>query len=148
MSTGSDSSLVCTRVFKSFNRPTSDTTLQSSDHVLFKVHRRNLEMYSQVFADAANATATVSPYLPTPASPTGTVEQPLSNSSSSKSSVVLDLMFQYIRPLPQPDPQKVDFNVVKDVAEACSGGRREILRLFGNGGSRCANKRTHIFPPR
>ncbi|THV04247.1 hypothetical protein K435DRAFT_774495 [Dendrothele bispora CBS 962.96] len=92
--------------------------------------------------------SSVSPYLPTPASPTGTVEQPLSNSSSSKSSAVLDLMFQYMYSLPQPDPRKVDFNVVKDVAEACSGGGREILRLLGNGGSRCANKRTHIFPPR
>ncbi|THV04266.1 hypothetical protein K435DRAFT_610629, partial [Dendrothele bispora CBS 962.96] len=70
----------------------SDITLQSSDRVLFKVHRRNLEMYSQVFSDAANATAT--------------------------SSAVLDLMFQYTHPLPQPDPRKVDFNVVKDVAEA------------------------------
>ncbi|THU80665.1 hypothetical protein K435DRAFT_583397, partial [Dendrothele bispora CBS 962.96] len=57
--------------------------IQSSDRVLFKVHRRNLEMYSQMFADAA--------------------EQPLSNSSSSKSSAVLDLMFQYMYPLPQPN---------------------------------------------
>ncbi|THV04273.1 hypothetical protein K435DRAFT_714731 [Dendrothele bispora CBS 962.96] len=142
MSTESDSSQVCTRVSKSFNHPTSDITLQSSDRVLFKVHRRNLEMYSQVFADAAGATATVPPSTPTraPASLTGTVEQPLSSSSSSsssqlhdntssptqsseivhlsESSAVLDLMFQYMYLQPQPDLRKVDFDVVKDLAEA------------------------------
>ncbi|THU79276.1 hypothetical protein K435DRAFT_768860 [Dendrothele bispora CBS 962.96] len=142
MSTESDSSQVCTRVSKSFNHPTSDITLQSSDRVLFKVHRRNLEMYSQVFADAAGATATVPPSTPTraPASLTGTVEQPPSSSSSSpssqlhdntssptqsseivhlsESSAVLDLMFQYMYLQPQPDLRKVDFDVVKDLAEA------------------------------
>ncbi|THU91831.1 hypothetical protein K435DRAFT_863062 [Dendrothele bispora CBS 962.96] len=70
-----------TRVSKSLNHSTSNITLQSSDRVLFKIHRRNLEMCSQ---DAASATATVPPFMPTPASPTGTVEQPLSNSSSSQ----------------------------------------------------------------
>ncbi|THU83051.1 hypothetical protein K435DRAFT_844188 [Dendrothele bispora CBS 962.96] len=142
MSTESDSSQVSTRVSKSFNHPTSDITLQSSDRVLFKVHRRNLEMHSQVFADAAGATATVPPSTPTraPASLTGTLEQPLSSSSSSpssqlhdntssptqsseivhlsESSAVLDLMFQYMYLQPQPDLRKVDFDVVKDLAEA------------------------------
>ncbi|THV04270.1 hypothetical protein K435DRAFT_714730 [Dendrothele bispora CBS 962.96] len=141
MSTESDSSQVCTRVSKSFNHPTSDITLQSSDRVLFKVHRRNLEMYSQVFADAAGATVTVPPSTPTraPASLNGTIEQPLSSSSSSsqlhdntssptpqpgeivhlsESSAVLDLMFQYMYLQPQPDLRKVDFDVIKDLAEA------------------------------
>ncbi|THU78041.1 hypothetical protein K435DRAFT_700978, partial [Dendrothele bispora CBS 962.96] len=104
---------------KLVNHPTSDITLQSSDRVLFKVHRRNLEMYSQVFADAANATATVPISIPTPASTT------LSDSSSSseivhlsESSAVLDLMFQYMYLQPQPDLRKVDFDVIKDLAEA------------------------------
>ncbi|THU77416.1 hypothetical protein K435DRAFT_973984 [Dendrothele bispora CBS 962.96] len=141
MTTESDSSQVCTRVSKSFNHPTSDITLQSSDRVLFKVHRRNLEMYSEVFADAAGATLTVPPSTPTraPASLTGIIEQPLSSSSSSsqlhdntssptpqpgeivhlsESSAVLDLMFQYMYLQPQPDLRKVDFDVVKDLAEA------------------------------
>ncbi|THU82874.1 hypothetical protein K435DRAFT_766272 [Dendrothele bispora CBS 962.96] len=95
MSTESDSSQVCTRVSKSFNHPTSDITLQSSDRVLFKVHRRNLEMYSQV-------------------SPTQSSEIV----HLSESSAVLDLMFQYMYLQPQPDLRKVDFDVVKDLAEA------------------------------
>ncbi|THV04045.1 hypothetical protein K435DRAFT_851227 [Dendrothele bispora CBS 962.96] len=41
-------------------------------------------MYSQLFADAVSATAAVPPSMPTPASPTGTIEQPPSNSSSSQ----------------------------------------------------------------
>ncbi|THU82873.1 hypothetical protein K435DRAFT_784454 [Dendrothele bispora CBS 962.96] len=111
MSTESDCSQVCTRVSKS------------------------------LFADAASATATVPPSTPTraPASLTGTVEQPLSSSSSSpsfqlransptpqsseivhlsESSAVLGLMFQYMYLQPQPDLRKVDFDVVKDLAEA------------------------------
>ncbi|THV04272.1 hypothetical protein K435DRAFT_962000, partial [Dendrothele bispora CBS 962.96] len=87
MTTESDSNQVCTKVSKSFNHPTSDITLQSSDRVLFKVHKRNLEMYSQAFADAASATATVPISIPTPAS---TTEQTLSDSSSSPSSRLHD----------------------------------------------------------
>ncbi|THU79279.1 hypothetical protein K435DRAFT_698180 [Dendrothele bispora CBS 962.96] len=78
--------------------------------------------------------------MPTPASTTQTIEQPLPNSSSSsssqlhdntspptqsseivhlsESSTVLDLMFQYMYLQPQPDLRKVDFDIVKDLAEA------------------------------
>ncbi|THV04263.1 hypothetical protein K435DRAFT_851084 [Dendrothele bispora CBS 962.96] len=46
--------------------------------------QRNLEMYFQVFADAASATAIVPTSIPVPISPTGTIEQPLFNLSSSQ----------------------------------------------------------------
>ncbi|THV02570.1 hypothetical protein K435DRAFT_653089, partial [Dendrothele bispora CBS 962.96] len=73
----------------------SDITLQSSDRVLFKVHRRNLEMYSQVSPTQSSEIV----YL-------------------SESSAVLDLMFQYMYLQPQPNLRKVDFDVIKDLAEA------------------------------
>ncbi|KAJ7350934.1 hypothetical protein DFH08DRAFT_862679 [Mycena albidolilacea] len=34
----------------------ADMTISSSDGVTFKVHRKHLEVHSDVFADAANAT--------------------------------------------------------------------------------------------
>ncbi|THU87315.1 hypothetical protein K435DRAFT_722774 [Dendrothele bispora CBS 962.96] len=75
-------------------------TLQSSDRVLFKVHRRNLEMYSQLYDNTSSPT------------------QSSEIVHLSESSAVLDLMFQYMYLQPQPDLRKVDFDVVKDLAEA------------------------------
>ncbi|THU85718.1 hypothetical protein K435DRAFT_685004, partial [Dendrothele bispora CBS 962.96] len=73
----------------------SDITLQSSNRILFKVHRRNLEMYSQVFADAASAIATYTYPNPPP-----------------------HVLIYHMYLQPQPDLRKVDFDLVKDLAEA------------------------------
>ncbi|KAJ4466259.1 hypothetical protein J3R30DRAFT_2281515 [Lentinula aciculospora] len=90
-------------VSKRFDSPTADMTLQSSDNILFKVHRLNLEMHSQVFADAGGTTV-------------GTVENEIV--SLSETSEVLELVLQYVYLQPQPDLQKVQWEVVKELAEA------------------------------
>ncbi|KAJ7759283.1 hypothetical protein B0H14DRAFT_2974575 [Mycena olivaceomarginata] len=71
----------------------ADMTISSSDGVTFKVHRKHLEVHSDVFADAVNATEIV---------------------KLSETSAVLDLLFQY----PQPDLKSVDFPVFAGLAEA------------------------------
>ncbi|KAF5362739.1 hypothetical protein D9758_011718 [Tetrapyrgos nigripes] len=116
-----DECLPSTRVSTCFNHPTSDVILQSSDRVLFKVHRRNLEMHSQVFADAAGVTSTLTHV----AHATSHLDTSTSTSTSSnevvhlsESSSVLELMLQYMYLQPQPDLRKVDFEVIKDLAEA------------------------------
>ncbi|KAJ3906224.1 hypothetical protein F5879DRAFT_947083 [Lentinula edodes] len=89
-------------------------TLQSSDNVIFKVHRLNLEMHSQVFADAGGSTV-------------GTVENEIV--SLSETSEVLELMLQYVYLQPQPDLQKVEWEVMKDLAEAVE--KYEIYSAIG-----------------
>ncbi|KAF9066645.1 hypothetical protein BDP27DRAFT_1268444, partial [Rhodocollybia butyracea] len=90
-------------VSKRFNLPDSDLTIQSSDNVLFKVHRINLEMHSQVFADAGGSTV-------------GTAKDEIV--SLSETSQVLELMLQYVYLQPQPDLRAVEWDVVKELAEA------------------------------
>ncbi|KAJ7646072.1 hypothetical protein DFH06DRAFT_1211065 [Mycena polygramma] len=43
------------KISERFCAPDADITISSSDGVLFKVHRKNLEVHSDIFADAANA---------------------------------------------------------------------------------------------
>lgn len=82
----------------------SDITLLASDGVLFKVHRKNLEMHSDIFAGAdAISLETAS----------GNEVVPLSETSA-----VLDLLLQYMYRQPQPDLKKVDFETLAGVAEA------------------------------
>ncbi|KAK7451186.1 hypothetical protein VKT23_012518 [Stygiomarasmius scandens] len=112
---------VCARVSSSYNHPDFDIIVQSSDRVLFKVHRRNLEMHSQVFADAAGATSSSPSISSTAIIAPGDSSELHSKAEIihlSESSAVLDLMLQYMYLQPQPDLNKVDFEVVKDLAEA------------------------------
>ena len=83
----------------------SDLTLQSSDGVLYKVHRKNLEFHSETFAaaDAISATSDNS----------GDAEIV----HLSERSTVLDLLLQYMYQR-QPDLEKVDFQILAELAEA------------------------------
>ncbi|KZP08006.1 hypothetical protein FIBSPDRAFT_939222 [Athelia psychrophila] len=80
---------------------------RSSDGVLFKVHRKNLEVHSDIFA-AADSIATES---------AGNAKAddvvPLSEHSS-----VLELLLQYMYRQPQPDLKAVEFEKLADLAEA------------------------------
>lgn len=77
--------------------------MSSSDSVLFKVHRRNLETHSGVFASAEDATR--------PDNGHETVEL-------SETSDILELLFQFMYPQPQPDLRTLDFKTFAGLAEA------------------------------
>ncbi|KAK7038830.1 hypothetical protein VNI00_010460 [Paramarasmius palmivorus] len=101
-------------VSQRFDLPASDITLQSSDKVLFRIHRVNLEMHSQVFADAGGSTI-------------GTLDDEIV--PLSEPSAVLELMLQYIYLQRQPDLRQVEFNLMKDLAEAVE--KYEIFCAMG-----------------
>ncbi|KAJ6592920.1 hypothetical protein B0H19DRAFT_1365207 [Mycena capillaripes] len=87
-----------------FCAPDADITILSSDGVLFKLHRKNLEVHSDIFANAANATD---------AENDGDKHVELSESAA-----VLDLLFQYMYRQPQPNLQLVEFPIFAGLAEA------------------------------
>ncbi|KAF7350754.1 BTB domain-containing protein [Mycena sanguinolenta] len=91
------------RTSERFCAPDADLTISSCDGVLFKVHRKNLEVHSDIFANAANATRPEN----------GDEIVPLEESSD-----VLDVLFQYMYRQPQPDLRVVEFPVFMGVAEA------------------------------
>jgi hypothetical protein len=78
-----------------------DITLRSCDNVIFRVHKKYLEMNSQGFA-----------------APASTVFTPDEVVSLTESSTVLDLLLQHIYPGPQPDLREIKFAVLSGVAEA------------------------------
>ncbi|KAJ7288937.1 hypothetical protein C8J57DRAFT_1116411 [Mycena rebaudengoi] len=80
----------------------ADIMILSSDGVLFKLHRKHLEVHSEVFADAEKATLPVKDDIV----------------QLSESSDVLDLLFQYMYRQPQPDLRALDFRLVSGLAEA------------------------------
>ncbi|KAF8201982.1 hypothetical protein K438DRAFT_1965436 [Mycena galopus ATCC 62051] len=82
----------------------ADLTILSSDGVIFKVHRKNLEVHSDIFADAEHIT--------------GTGNGGDESVKLSESAAVLDLLFQYMYRQPQPDLRIVDFPVAAALAEA------------------------------
>ncbi|KIY70730.1 hypothetical protein CYLTODRAFT_451494 [Cylindrobasidium torrendii FP15055 ss-10] len=90
------------RVSSRFDSADSDIAIQSSDNVLFKIHRINLAMFSQVFSDAAGST----------------VAQTNETVHLTESAEVLELMLQYIYLQPQPDLRHVRFDVLAALAEA------------------------------
>jgi hypothetical protein len=90
----------------------SDITLQSSDGVLFKVHRKNLEVHSEGFAGADAI------------SPGGSLSDEVV--LLSESSAVLDLLLQHMYRGPQPDLKKIHFNLLAALAEAA-----EKYQVFG-----------------
>ncbi|KAJ6483864.1 hypothetical protein C8R47DRAFT_1321685 [Mycena vitilis] len=84
--------------------PDADVIVSSSDGVIFKLHRKHLEVHSDVFADAASATL-------------------LENGRDevvqlSETSAVLDVLFQYMYRQPQPNLQVLEFATFAGVAEA------------------------------
>lgn len=70
--------------------------------MLFKVHRKNLEVHSDIFADADAVSEPSDP----------TVIQ------LSETSTVLDLLLQFMYRQPQPDLGGVDFAILNEVTEA------------------------------
>jgi hypothetical protein len=84
------------------NHANSDITLQSCDGVQFKVHRKNLECASEVFAGAH----AISPTLK------GEVV------NLTEDSKVLDLLLQFMYPQPPPRLSTIDFDLVLLLADA------------------------------
>jgi len=91
------------RVSKRFCAADSDVTLQSSDNVLFKVHRRNLAFHFESFAGAeAFANASTSS----------------EDVCLSESAAVLDLLLRFMYRQRQPDLGGIDFHILADLTEA------------------------------
>ncbi|KAJ7434629.1 hypothetical protein B0H11DRAFT_1938394 [Mycena galericulata] len=86
-----------------FHAADADITIQSSDGVLFKLHRKNLQVHSVVFADAESAT------LP---------ENGSEVVQLSETSEILDLLFQFMYPQLQPDLKTLEFRLLAGMAEA------------------------------
>ncbi|KAH9915335.1 uncharacterized protein B0H18DRAFT_99559 [Fomitopsis serialis] len=82
-----------------FNAADADLTISSSDGVLFKVHRKSLETYSDIF--------------PGTDVPVDNEIVPLSEKAST-----LDLLFQYMYRQRQPDLSKIDADELAMLAEA------------------------------
>lgn len=78
----------------------SDITFESCDHVLFKVHRKNLDYYSEGLSppDGTMSSDEIVPLL--------------------ESGEVLHLLFQYMYLQRQPDLTSLKFNVFAGLAEA------------------------------
>ncbi|KAF7362556.1 hypothetical protein MVEN_00603800 [Mycena venus] len=92
------------RISQQFCTLDADITISSSDGVLFKVHRRNLETHSGVFADAADATRPENGGEPV---------------ELSETADVLEILFQFMYPqLSQPDFRTMDFKTFAGLAEA------------------------------
>lgn len=87
----------------------SDIILESCDNVHFKVHRVNLRMHSDIFADAEDISS--SSVIPKP------IEQP-EIVSLSESSAVLDLLLQYMYRQPPPELADISFELLAGLAEA------------------------------
>ncbi|KAJ7166643.1 hypothetical protein C8R46DRAFT_1094959 [Mycena filopes] len=88
------------KVSTRFCFPDSDLTVASSDNVLFKVHHKNLSVNSDVLAGTR------------PENKDGEVV-PLPETAD-----VLELLFQYMYPQPQPDLTGLEFAVLAGLAEA------------------------------
>ncbi|KZT05306.1 uncharacterized protein LAESUDRAFT_238562 [Laetiporus sulphureus 93-53] len=84
-----------------FRAPDADLTILSSDGVLFKVHRRNLEMHSECF----------------PGEDPVISDSPEVVALTEKASI-LELLFQYMYRQPQPDLTELDFYEFALLAEA------------------------------
>jgi hypothetical protein len=76
----------------------SDLTVKSSDDVLFKIHKLNLQIAAGNF-----------PFTGDGSYPTISLKE---------TSVTLDLLFRFCYPELHPDLEHVDFCILKDLAEA------------------------------
>ncbi|KAF7291438.1 hypothetical protein MIND_01288900 [Mycena indigotica] len=88
--------------FERFSSADADLTFCASDNVLFKVHRKNLEVHSEVFGDMFEAATKKS-------------EETI---GLSEPSAVLEVLFQYMYRQPQPSLDALPFSVCAGVAEA------------------------------
>ncbi|KAJ7288940.1 hypothetical protein C8J57DRAFT_1281639 [Mycena rebaudengoi] len=93
---------MASKISERFCAADADITISSSDGVLFKLHRKHLEVHSDIFADAENATLPVKDDIV----------------QLSESSDILNLLFQYMYRQPQPDLRALDFRLVSGLAEA------------------------------
>ena len=80
--------------------PNADITLQSSDNILFKFYKKQLEVHSGAFAGAEAFTAT---------------DEPVMFTESSK---IVDLLLQLMSRQEPPDLRSIDFNTLDSLAEA------------------------------
>ena len=80
--------------------PDADITLQSSDNVLFKFYKKQLEVHSGAFAGAEAFTATDEPVMFT------------------EPSEIVDLLLQLMSCQEPPELWSVDFNTLELLAEA------------------------------
>ncbi|KAJ7165497.1 hypothetical protein C8R43DRAFT_878508, partial [Mycena crocata] len=78
-------------------------TISSSDGMVFKVYRKNLEVHSDIFGDASSVTK--------PENGDDVVRL-------SESAEVLDLLFQYMNRQLPPDLDTMDFRICAGLAEA------------------------------
>lgn len=92
--------------------PGSDVTIRSSDNVLFRVHKINLEMHSEAFAGAAA--------LPPVAADDMLADADAPTVSLPETGAVLELLLQYmyLRPQPVLDSLSISFWSVAALAEA------------------------------
>ncbi|KAG6917479.1 hypothetical protein DXG01_002342 [Tephrocybe rancida] len=88
------------------NAPDAEITFQSSDNILFRIHKLNLTACSEGFSPPENST--FDEIVPL-----------------SESSATLELLFQFIYPRPLPELGKVGFEVLALLAEAA-----EKYRVF------------------
>ncbi|KAF9461570.1 hypothetical protein BDZ94DRAFT_1299144 [Collybia nuda] len=96
----SDDENINTKVSEHFNAADADVTFQSSDRVLFRVHRMNLEFASGGFPPAETDTHGETVVL-------------------SEDASTLELLFQYMYPNPLPDIQsKCSFDNILKLGEA------------------------------
>ncbi|KAJ6517330.1 hypothetical protein C8R47DRAFT_1086993 [Mycena vitilis] len=95
--------MTTTKTSERFCAADADLTVTSSDGMLFKVHRKNLEFHSDIFADAASATGHQED--------DGIIDL-------SETSDVLDLLFQFMYRQRQPELKGLDFELLAALAEA------------------------------
>ncbi|KAF8152763.1 hypothetical protein K438DRAFT_2026812 [Mycena galopus ATCC 62051] len=88
-------------VSERFSAPDADMTISSSDGVLFRVHRKNLAVHSDVFANAESATRP---------------ENGAEIVHLTETAEVLDLLFQFM--YRRPDLEALEFKTLANLAEA------------------------------
>jgi len=79
---------------------------------LFKVHRKNLEVHSEIFATAESISATAGPISDLP------VNKEIEVVQLSETSTVLDLLLQFMYRQPQPDLSHLPFETLADLVKA------------------------------
>ncbi|KAF8056514.1 hypothetical protein FPV67DRAFT_1729335 [Lyophyllum atratum] len=86
-------------VSQRFNAPDADIIFQSSDGIMFRIHKMNLVACTEGFSPPAHCTLDDVAPLTEPA-------------------IILDILFQFVYPQLQPHLEAVDFEVFMEVAEA------------------------------
>jgi hypothetical protein len=79
----------------------ADITFKSCDDVLFKVHRKFLDAHSEGFGPPNGCTTVAEDEIVT----------------LSETSQVLELVFQYMYPMRQPDLKKIDYTTLVSLSE-------------------------------